>query len=221
MKLRLNIILLSTILILGCNGKSDATKTQSPQLEHRKATATSKDMTQENYDKAIAEQVGISKLRYSALDSANRKKISYLKDFLILYPESSVSYLSFAESDFPGLSVTTTLHDRYEFNMRIPVKYSDDSRGIISYGHPKCYLLEIESVDTRDDGQGGIELGGTSGGNLQKQFGDNEWGAHVVSNGDFSVLGYKLNKNSPVKNFNLVIKHMKSLERIIPIKLKR
>ena len=80
--------------------------------------------TQEEYNKALAEQLRISQLRHAALDAVDRSKIPFLKDFLTLYPDSVVRYLSFAGADFPSLSVTTTLHDRYEFNMRVPVKYS-------------------------------------------------------------------------------------------------
>lgn len=171
--------------------------------------------TQEEYNKALAEQLRISKLRHATLDAADRTKIPYLRDFLTLYPDSVVRYLSFAGADFPSLSVTTTLHDRYEFRMDVPVKYSDDHLKILGYGEPECHLMEVDSVTPRDDGAGGIELGGTSGGALQKHFGNKEWGALVESKGDFSVLGYEIKKGKPVPNFNLVIKHLKSLERRI------
>jgi hypothetical protein len=171
--------------------------------------------TQEEYNKALAEQLRISQLRHAALDAVDRSKIPFLKDFLTLYPDSVVRYLSFAGADFPSLSVTTTLHDRYEFNMRVPVQYSDDDSSIVGYGEPECHLMEVASVSPRDDGAGGIEMGGTSGGDLQKHFGIKEWGALVESKGDFSVLGYEIKKGKPVPNFNLVIKHLKSLERRI------
>jgi hypothetical protein len=174
-----------------------------------------REVTQEEYQKALAEQLRISTLRHAALDAADRTKITHLKDFLTIYPDSVVRYLSFAGADFPSLSVTTTLHDRYEFRMDVPVKYSDDHLRIVGYGEPECHLMEVASVSPRDDGKGGIELGGTNGGNLQKHFGIKEWGALVESKGDFSVLGYEIEKGKPVPNFNLVIKHLKSLERRI------
>lgn len=167
--------------------------------------------TQEDVANALVEQIRISTLRHSALDAADRKKIPHLKDFLVLYPDSNIQYLSFADADFPSLSVTTTLHDRYKFNMRIPVTYSKDNRTIIGYGSPQCHLLEIESVDRRGD-----ELGGTSGGDLQKHFGEEEWKALLEAKGDFSKLGYELKKDAPVPDFDLVIKHLKSLERRLP-----
>lgn len=173
-----------------------------------------KEVTQEEYNKLLAEQVKISILRHATLDSVDRKKIPYLKDFLTIYPKSIIRYLSFAETDFPGLSVNTTLHDRYQLNMRIPVKYSDDNTKILSYGLPICHLLEIKSVDPREDGLGGTELGGTSGGDLQKHFGDKKWQALFKAHGDFSVLGYELKQGSPVNDFKLVIKHLESFERI-------
>ncbi len=171
--------------------------------------------TQEDYNKALAKQLGISKLRHATLDAADRTKIPYLRDFLTLYPDSVVRYMSLTGADFPSLSVTTTLHDRYEFRMDVPVKYSDDHLKIVSYGEPACNLIEVAAVTPREDGAGGIELGGTRGGDLQKDFGSKEWEALVESKGDFSVLGYEIKKGKPVPNFNLVIKHLKSLERRI------
>ena len=57
--------------------------------------------TQEEYNKALAEQLRISKLRHAALDAADRTKIPHLKDFLTIYPDAVVRYLSFAGADFP------------------------------------------------------------------------------------------------------------------------
>ena len=174
-----------------------------------------KELTQEEFDKAVAEQVRISKLRHATLDAADRSKIPFLKDFLALYPDTFVQYLKISGADFPSLSVTTTLHDRYEFRMDIPVKYSDDHFKIVSYGEPQCHLMEVASVSTRDDGRGGIELGGTRSGDLQKHFGIKEWELLVESKGDFSVLGYGIEQGNPVTNFELVIKHLKSSGRRI------
>lgn len=172
--------------------------------------------TQEQVAEALAEQIRISKLRHGLLDAADRTKIPYLKDFLTLYPDSVVRYLSFAGSDFPSLSVNTTLHDRYQFNLRVPVRYSEDSSKIMGYGEPRFHLLEIASVTPRDDGAGGTELGGTSGGDLQEHFSLKEWKKLVESKGDFATLGFRLEVNRPVPNFDLVKKHLKSLERQKP-----
>ncbi|GAA5496424.1 hypothetical protein Rhal01_02607 [Rubritalea halochordaticola] len=171
---------------------------------------------QEEAADALADQIRVYKLRHELLDATKRKEIPYLKDFIALYPESVVRYLSFAKADFPSLSVNTTLHDRYQLNMRIPVRYSEDNKKIIGYGEPLCYLSEISSVTPRDDGAGGTELGGSSGGDLYKHFGLQDWKKLVEAKGDFASLGLKLEVNKSVPNFNLVKKHLKSLERKIP-----
>lgn len=168
---------------------------------------------QAQFDEAMEKQLRISKLRHKVLDGTRRADVPYLRDFLTLYPNGVVRYLSFGDSDFPGLSVTTTLHDRYKFNLRVPVRYSDDNLKIVGYGEPKCHLVEIGSVTPRDDGVGGTVLGGTNGGDLQKHFGIREWEALVSSKGNFSVLAYELKTDKPVPNFDLVIQHLKSLER--------
>jgi hypothetical protein len=125
----------------------------------------------------------------------DRSAVPYLKDFLTLFPGAVVRYLSFADADFPSLSVTTTLHNRHQFNLHVPVRYSADNLKIVCYGAPKCHLLEVESAIPRDDGSGGNELGGTNGGHLQKQFGIKEWETLVESKGDFSVLGYEMKED--------------------------
>ena len=172
--------------------------------------------TQEQVAEAFAEQIRISKLRHGLLDAVERTEIPHLKDFLALYPDSVVRYLSFADADFPSLSVNTTLHGRYQFNLRVPVRYSEDSSKIVGYGEPRCHLLEIDSVTPRDDGVGETELHGTSGGALQEHFDLKDWNKLVEAKGDFSTLGFKLEVDKPVPNFDLVKKHLKSLERQIP-----
>lgn len=174
------------------------------------AQSTSKP-TQEEYQKALVEQLTVSKLRHAALDAADRKEIPYLKEFLALYPDAIIQYLSFEGAEFPSLSVTTTLHGRYEFNMRLPVAYSKDNQTITGYGQPQCHLTEAESIAPR-----GNELGEISFGDLEKHFGEKEWKALVEAKGDFSALGYQLKKDAPVPNFALVIKYLKSLERKVP-----
>lgn len=166
----------------------------------------------------LAYESGKNAARFAVLDAVDRTKVPHLKEFLALYPEAVVRYLSFAGGDFPSLDVTTTLYGRYEFNMRIPVTYAADNRTIAGYGSPECHLLEIASVDRRGDGSGGIELGGTSGGELQKHFGEKEWKALVAARGDFAKLGFELKKDAPVPDFDLVVKHLKSLERKLPKK---
>jgi hypothetical protein len=211
--------ILSTCLSIGMLLSSAAANESALSDDKGKLTAPpviaqaqeAREPTQEEYNKALAEQLRTSKLRHAALDAADGTKIPHLKDFLILFPGSAIQYLSFAGADFPSLSVTTTLYDRYEFNMRVPVTYSDDNMTIVGYGSPICHLLEIESVDRRGD-----ELGGTSGGDLQKHFGEKEWKALLEAKGDFSTLGYELKKDAPVPHFDLVIKHLKSQERRIP-----
>lgn len=170
--------------------------------------------TQEDYNKALGEQIKVGSQRRSTLDAQDRNKIPHLKDFLQLYPDSVVSNVALTgAADFPSLSVTTWLHGRYELRMDVPVQYSEDHLKIAGYGEPRCFLLEIKSVMTRDDGAGGTELGGTRGGSLQKHFGLKEWEALVGSKGDFSVIGCELRKDNPVPNFDLVIKAQKRSEQ--------
>jgi len=52
-----------------------------------------KEPTQEEFDKAVAEQLRISKLRHATLDAADRSQIPHMKDFLALYPDTVVQYL--------------------------------------------------------------------------------------------------------------------------------
>lgn len=179
-------------------------------------TAKKLEELKKHLEEVYGDQIKVSKLRSAALDATDRTEIPYLGDFLTLYPDAVVRYLSFTKSDFPGLSVTTTLHDRYRFSLRVPVRYSEDNKKIVGYGEPMCHLLEIASVTPRDGGAGGVELHATSGGDLQEHFGLKEWKELVESKGDFSILGFKLKATNPVPHFALVKKNLKSLERQIP-----
>jgi hypothetical protein len=181
--------------------------------EENKTIAKSDEPTQEDFNKAVLEQLKVGNLRRATLNAQDRNKIPHLKDFLQLYPDSVVRYMKLNDADFPSLSVTTTLHGRYELRMDVPVQYSEDHRKIAGYGAPSCYLQEVASVITRDDGAGGTELGGTQAGPLQKHFGLKEWEALVGAKGDFSVIGCEIKKDNPVPNFDLVIKDQKRLEQ--------
>ena len=192
--------------------------TMAPALAQSQKTAelTPEQMLQALAAQGFAKELRISQLRHAALDAVDRKKVPYLKEFLELYPNAVVRYLSLANAEFPSLCATTTLHDRYEFEIRIPVHYSPDNRAVTGYGTPEFDLLEIESVTTRD----GL-LAGTSYGDFQKHFGEGKWEKLVASKGDFAALGWVLKKDAPVKHFDAVIAHQKSLERTISSPLEK
>jgi biopolymer transport protein ExbD len=181
--------------------------------DEKKMIAKSDEPTQDDYDKVFLEHMKIGNLRRATLNAQDRNNIPHLKDFLQLYPDSVVRYIAMTGAHFPSLSVTTKLHGRYELRMDVPVQYTEDHLKIAGYGQPSCYLEEVASVITRDDGAGGTELSGTEAGSLQKHFGLKEWEALVGSKGDFSVIGCELNKDNPVPNFDLVIRVKKSFEQ--------
>jgi hypothetical protein len=185
--------------------------------QNQKATElTPEQIMQTLAAQAFAKELRISQLRHAALDAVDRKEIPHLREFLKLYPDAVVRYLSFANAEFPSLCATTTLYNRYEFEIRIPVNYTPDNRAVTGYGPPQCHLLETESVKTRD----GLAAE-TSYGDLQKHFGEGDWKKLVASKGDFAALGWVLKKDAPVKHFDAVIAHRKSLARKIPRPLEK
>jgi hypothetical protein len=149
-----------------------------------------------------------NEIRFATLDAVDRSKIPHVREFLALYPQATVRYLDFAETEFPGLSLDAMLYDRYVLNLRLPVDYSADSRAIVKYGDPQFLLTEISSV---------TELAGrlheTMYGSLQLHFGAVEWAKVVAAKGDLSVLGQPLEKGKPVKDFALVRKSYDELKR--------
>ena len=147
-------------------------------------------------------------IRFATLDAVERSKIPHVGEFLALYPNATMRYLDFAETEFPGLSLDAMLHDRYVLNLRLPVDYSADGRAIVKYGDPQLSLMEITGV---------TELAGrlheTTYGSLQLYFGAFEWAKVVAAKGDLSVLGQPLEKGKPVKDFALVRKSYDELKR--------
>ncbi|MDX1679325.1 MAG: hypothetical protein R3242_01225 [Akkermansiaceae bacterium] len=151
-----------------------------------------------------------SELRHETLDALDRTTVPYLGDFLRLYPKATVRYLSFGDAEFPSFSATTTLYDRYEFNLRIPVFYSEDNKAVTGFGEPLLHFMEVRSVTEQD----GVVT--KNAGELQKSFSETEWEALVAADGDFSELGLELIEDRPVPNFDLVKDLLRKTERVIP-----
>jgi hypothetical protein len=154
------------------------------------------------------QEAALNQVKFLTLDAADRSKIPHVADFLALYPHATVRYLSFAGSDFPGLSLDTMLHDRYVLNLRLPVHYAADGTRIDRYGDPAFFLVEVESVTTT-----GGRLAEISYGDQQLHFGEVEWKKLLAAKGDFSVLGQTLEKVRPVPDFHLIVKEYDDLKR--------
>ena len=70
------------------------------------------------------QQAARNQVKFLTLDAADRSRIPHVEDFLALYPHATIGYLSFAGSDFPGISLDTMLHDRYVLKSPIPPNLS-------------------------------------------------------------------------------------------------
>lgn len=118
------------------------------------------------------------------------------REFQELFPGAHNSYAYYAGvKNTPELQCQTLLYGRYELTLQIEVKFDGERAKVISYGEPRFFLKEVQSVTPLSDGRFYI-----SAGELQFRFGPQEWQKVYDAHGDFSVLGVKLVKDKPVPN---------------------
>lgn len=122
--------------------------------------------------------------------------IPVARQFQELYPGSHNSYAHYAGvENTPELQCQTLLYGRYELTLQIEVKFDDQRVKVISFGEPRFFLKEVQSVTPLSDGRFYI-----SAGELQMRFGAREWEKIFNAHGDVSVLGVKLVKDKPIPN---------------------
>jgi hypothetical protein len=94
---------------------------------------------------------------------------------------------------------------RYQLTMAVKVEVDRHSGLLLSYGsgrvlkvvgRPSFILLEVREVTLNPEGR--IEITYQN----QWEFGPAEWEKVVAARGDFSVIGIRLNRNNPARNFD-------------------
>jgi hypothetical protein len=129
-----------------------------------------------------------------ALDAA-RSSAPYVSDFLRLFPQAQVRYMSFAEGW--GFDVNVDLFERYEFTMQLPAVFDSSHSNVIDYGEPRFTLWEAANVKRNKSGI--AETTHNPAG--ERHFGSSEWKKIVESGGDFGIIGYAMVTNQPVQGF--------------------
>ena len=139
----------------------------------------------------------IELLHRAFLEKEQRADMPYLSDFLSLYPNAHVG----AESTPEGrvqLRAIASLFERYQLELRIPAHYTADNKSIKEYGLPELSLSEIRSVDGD-----GLKVDRRC---LIPNMNERQWRSLVDASGDFTALNLRLEKHSPVPNFNLKLR---------------
>jgi hypothetical protein len=131
------------------------------------------------------------KERFKALDHA-RASAPCLQDFLRLFPEAEVNYSYWGGTSGPGYVVEVDLHGRYEFELRLPVRFDSSRRSIIGYGEPTFYLRELAKQEGR--GRSYNPAG-------ERRFGTAEWQRIVESRGSFQAIGYSMVTDQPAPGY--------------------
>jgi len=144
--------------------------------------------------KTLLEEAGKGNDQLVALDAA-RPSAPYLSDFVRLFPLAEVKYRNFGGGI--GFDVEVDLHERYEFQMQLPVKFDSSRRSVTGYGEPRFCLREIVRVETRENRTGVSSYNPAS----ERKFGSAEWKKIVESGGDFGVIGYPMITNRSVRDF--------------------
>jgi hypothetical protein len=115
-------------------------------------------------------------------------------------------FISGYKNTDPGLEWCTDVYfaGRYELGMRVDVEVNRSSEVTKVIGEPKFYLSEVARVDV---GPGdGVSVAYQPSGH--REFGAADWEKVVKAKGDFSVIGIKLNRSSPVPNFDKYVKKL-------------
>jgi len=123
--------------------------------------------------------------------------VPWARQFQELFPGAlnGFTYYTGTSGD-PRLYCQTALYDRYEFKMEVKIRFDKSRRKVEGYGEPTFHLSELGRITHTEGGGSYIEMG-----ELQRDFGPQEWQRLYEARGDFSVLGIELVKNRPVPNF--------------------
>ncbi len=130
------------------------------------------------------------------------KDIDVAQDFNRLFPgaEQFISYyqgnlgMGYAE---PTWTSHVGLYGRYTFKAKFDIELDWTRRFPRRMGASKFYLQEISNITRQPDGD--ID---TISYTNSRSFGDHEWKLLKEANGDFSAIGYSMNRDQPLKGFD-------------------
>lgn len=88
---------------------------------------------------------------------------------------------------------------RYELTMQVSVEIESATSGHMT-GEPKFRLLEVTDVESSPSGQVGASFG------RNFNFGLVEWQKVFAADGDYSVIGFEINRDPPVPDFEAFAK---------------
>ena len=122
---------------------------------------------------------------------AVRLSAPYVSDFVRLFPGTELRHRD------GGFDLTVDLYQRYQFGMKLPVRFDSSQQNVVGYGAPEFYLWEVSSVKRNKSGIAEISFAPAGG----RQFGAAEWQKIVDAEGDFSSIGYIMITNQAVPGF--------------------
>ena len=126
-----------------------------------------------------------------------RSNISYVSEFVELYPGCNVSISHYtSKSTKPKVFAEAPIYDRYIRELELTVHLNRSRSKVVSYEAPIFRLLEVTSVESIDDVRVSIKYG-----RHQYQFGAEEWQKIVSAKDDLSVLNESIQKNNPIPGF--------------------
>lgn len=121
--------------------------------------------------------------------------IKEVKEFEALFPNSDhfITYYSGTKGD-PRWNSKCRIHDRYDLTMQFYISFDHSRLHPKRIGDATFYLKELKEIRHHKDGR--ISESYTR---RQIKFGDNEWQKLVDSKGDFSVIGFPMILDEPIK----------------------
>ncbi|PHS13208.1 MAG: hypothetical protein COA78_07195 [Blastopirellula sp.] len=105
-------------------------------------------------------------------------------------------FITYGKENVPLFNSVAYFGDRYELTMQVPVEIRSETSGSM-IGEAQFYLNEVRAVDIPPS-----QIGASFSGGIE--FGSTKWQQVYKADGDFGVIGFKINTVPvPVANFKV------------------
>ena len=141
--------------------------------------------------------IGCPNSKHKADILAHMRSTEVIKQFELLFPDG-IHHVSRLYDKYPFWSSRIDLYSRYQFSLNMNLELDDSGHRVELFNEPEFYIEEIKHVTFYD----GKPDGGCTYTDNQLRFGLDRWKDLVQAEGDFSVLGYEIVKDNPVRGFD-------------------
>lgn len=134
---------------------------------------------------------------YAIAVESVRSNLPLVREFHKTYPDALSFIAHFAANDRreTAWNSVTTLYDRYELTLKIPIELTEDHREVSFHGDPEFYLTEITKVENLGRGRFSLHSG------FDKDFGAETWKEVKQTEGRIEKVFDGIRTDAPVPGF--------------------